>query len=411
MTITIFSNAAVFDGESSELQNGLHVVVEGQRIREVSNRKGRFEDAVEIDCGRRTLMPGLIDAHVHVLATNVNLAPLDRLPKSYLFAQARFIIEDMLQRGFTTVRDAGGADAGFARAVEEGFLDGPRMLISGNALSQTGGHCDLRSRIPMPFQKSWMTTSSILGRIVDGVPAVREAARDELRMGAHHIKIMASGGAASPTDPIANTQFSVEELEAIVEEAEAWQTYVMAHAYTPKAISRAIKAGVRTIEHGNLIDDETAVLMRERGAYLIPTLITSDSLVRFGDELGSPEESMRKIRSIRDKGLEAIQIAARNNLKMGFGTDILGTELHPLQCEEFQLRAKVEKPVDTLRSATSVNAEALMQKGEIGVIAEGAFADILLVDKNPLVDANTFDSKGSAIAFIMKGGKVFKNRL
>lgn len=411
MTITVFDNAAVFDGETRNLRFGLSVIIENERIRDVVSGSESFSEAKRIDCRGKVLMPGLIDAHVHILAVDLDLASIDRMKKSFLYAQARFIAEDMLQRGFTTLRDAGGADAGFAEAIDGGFIAGPRLLVSGNALSQTGGHCDMRPRVPMPIEKTTLTTTSMLGRIVDGVSAVREAARDELRMGAHHIKIMASGGAASPTDPIENTQFAIEELDAVVEEAEAWQTYVMAHAYTPRAISRVVRAGIRTIEHGNLIDDDSAALMTERGAYLVPTLIASDCIVRFGEQLGNPPESMRKIRQVRERGLSSIEIARRNGVKLGFGTDILGTKLHPLQCDEFTLRAQVEDPVDTLLSATSINAEMLMRKGEIGVIAPGALADIIVVDGDPLKDATVFTHQGKNIPLIMKGGQIFKNHL
>ncbi len=411
MTITVFKNALLFDGVGREARPNMAVVVEGERIREVCEGEPGLTADVSVDCAGQVLMPGLIDGHVHIIATDVDLSRLDKMQKSLLHAQSRVILEGMLARGFTTIRDAGGADAGFAAAVEQGFINGPRMFVAGAAISQTGGHADLRPRINFGCACCNIGAGSILGRIADGVPAVRHAVRDELRMGAHHIKVMASGGAASPTDPIENTQYSLEELKAIVEEAEAWNTYVMGHAYTPRAITRAIESGVRTIEHGNLIDEATAIRMKELGAYLVLTLVTSDTLVRFGDQLGSPPESMRKIRQVRDKGLEALSIARKAGTKIGFGTDILGMTLHPHQGEEFALRARGEAPVDTLISATSVNAEMMMQAGELGVIAPGARADMLVVEGNPLRDPQVLGQDGRTLRVIMKDGRFFKNTL
>jgi imidazolonepropionase-like amidohydrolase len=285
------------------------------------------------------------------------------------------------------------------------------MYVAGAAITQTGGHADMRARVSFGCACHGLAQGSILGRIADGVPDVRHAARDELRMGATHIKVMASGGAASPTDPIENTQYSLDELRAIVEEAEAWNTYVMGHAYTPRAIIRAIECGIRSIEHGNLLDETAATRMRELNAYLVPTLVSSDTLVRFGAELGSPAESMRKIRQVRDKGIEALDIARRCKTKIGFGTDILGMKLHNYQGEEFMLRSRVEDPVDTLISATSINAEMMMQKGRIGEITAGARADMLVVNGDPARDATTFNQQGANLDVVMKDGRFFKNTL
>ncbi len=411
MTITVLRNARLFDGLSRDIRAGMGVIVEDAFIREVFEGEPSVQGDIAIDCGARTLMPGLIDAHVHILATDVDLASLDKIQKSLLYAQSRHVLEGMLARGFTTIRDAGGADAGFAAAVEQGFIDGPRMYVAGAALTQTGGHADMRARMSFGCACHGLSQGSILGRIADGVPDVRHAARDELRMGATHIKVMASGGAASPTDPIENTQYSLDELRAIVEEAEAWNTYVMGHAYTPRAIIRAIECGIRSIEHGNLLDESAAIRMRELNAFLVPTLVSSDTLVRFGAELGSPAESMRKIRQVRDKGIEALDIARRCKTKIGFGTDILGLKLHNYQGEEFMLRSRVEDPVDTLISATSINADMMMQKGRIGEITAGARADILVVNGDPASDATTFNQQGVNLDVIMKDGRFFKNTL
>ncbi|MBY5508554.1 amidohydrolase family protein [Rhizobium leguminosarum] len=407
---TLFTNARIFDGFQKTLIDGLQVLEVDGIIREVSPSPTAPEGTLIIDCGGRTLTPGLIDAHVHVIANSVDLSAGKFWP-SFVFTQARYIMEGMLQRGFTTVRDGGGADTGLVQAVEQGFIAGPRLVISGLALSQTGGHGDMRSVLLGPGEKTNNKVGSSIARIADGISEVREAARDELRKGAHFIKVMASGGAASVTDPIENLQYSDEELRAIVEEARAWNTYVMAHAYTPRSIAAVVKAGGRTIEHGNLIDEPTADLMRREGAYLVPTLVASDILTQFADKYGFSTNSMRKISQVRDQGLTGLSIARKAGVRIGFGTDLLGIDLHEYQGEEFTLRAKVEDPADTLMSATSVNAQMMMMDGCIGVIRPNAYADILIVDGDPTTDASVFTKRGENIKLIMKHGKIFKNQL
>ena len=266
------------------------------------------------------------------------------------------MLEAMLRRGFTTVRDAGGADWGLAEAVRRGLVQGPRIFFSGRTLSQTGGHGDFQPRTDAPGLCACQIHSNGFSHVADGVPAVRKAAREELRRGATQVKIMASGGVASPSDPIWNLQYSTEELRAIVEEAEGWRTYAMAHAYTPEAITRAVEAGVRSIEHGNLIDRATADRMARKGAYLVPTLVTYYALDEFGRKLGFPEASQRKVRDVLDAGLASLEICREAGVPVGFGTDLLG-ETHEQQSREFSIRAQVLSPAEVIRSATLVNAE------------------------------------------------------
>lgn len=407
---TAFTNARVFDGYSRSLKDGLTVLVDDDRISAVGDSADIPDGTTVIDCKGKVLTPGLIDAHVHVVANSVDLSAGRQWP-SFVYSQARHIMEGMLARGFTTVRDGGGADAGLVRAVEGGWVAGPRLVISGLALSQTGGHGDMRSVHLLPGENTNHRVGSMIARVCNGVAEVREAARDELRKGAHFIKIMASGGAASVTDPIDNTQFSGEELAAIVEEAVAWNTYVMAHAYTPRAIEAVVKAGGRTIEHGNLIDATSARLMSQNDVWLCPTLVASDILTQFADRYGFSDTSMKKIAYVRERGLESLAIARDNGVKIGFGTDLLGIELHDYQGEEFTLRARVEDPVDTLLSATGLNAEMMQMEGTIGTIAVGAFADILVLDEDPTTDPTAFTKRGDNLDVIMKGGRFFKNRL
>src|SRR5215469_4238722 len=271
MAAIIFANCAVLDGTHTECREDHHVLVEGDRIREVSDRPLDSAGAEIIDLRGRTLMPGLIDAHVHVVAVDPVLARLSEQPPSLVTLQAARVLEGMLQRGFTTIRDAGGADAGFAEAVEEGLVRGPRVFPSGRALSQTGGHGDLRPRTRSVVTCACCEEGAGIARIADGLAECRRAARDELRKGATQIKIMASGGVASPYDPVWNLQYSEEEVRALVEEARAWRTYVMAHAYSAEAIRRSIDFGVRSIEHGNLIDFTTAEHVAGAEGFVVPT--------------------------------------------------------------------------------------------------------------------------------------------
>ena len=308
MTAFIFADCAVLDGTRNERREDHHVLVEDGRIREVSDRPIKSASAETIELAGRTLMPGLIDAHVHVLAVDAALARLSDRPVTLLTLQAAKVLEGMLQRGFTTVRDAAGADGGLAEAVEEGLVRGPRIFPSGMALSQTGGHGDTRPRTQPVDTCACCAGGLALSRIADGVAECRRAARDELRKGATQIKIVASGGVASPYDPIWNLQYSEEEVRAIVEEARAWHTYVMAHAYSPEAIRRSIDFGVRSIEHANLIDRATAEHVAGADAFVVPTLVTYDALHRYGRELGFPEVSMGKLAEVREAGLGSLEI-------------------------------------------------------------------------------------------------------
>ena len=407
MTAIIFADCAVLDGTRKERREDHHVLVEGDRIREVSDAPIKSGTARTIDLKGRTLMPGLIDAHVHVLAVDL---PLDRLsdrPVTLLTLQAAKVLEGMLQRGFTTIRDAGGADGGLAEAVEEGLVHGPRIFPSGMALSQTGGHGDVRPRTQSVETCACCAGGLAGSRIADGVAECRRAARDELRKGATQIKILASGGVASPYDPIWNLQYSEEEVRAIVEEARAWHTYVLAHAYSPEAIRRSIEFGVRSIEHGNLIDRATAEHVADADAFVVPTLATYDALHRFGRELGFTETNMAKLAEVREAGLGSLEILQRAGVKIGWGTDLLGP-MHRHQSREFIIRAEAMAPFDIIRSATLVNAELLNRAGDLGVVAPGARADLIAVDGDPLTDISLLDGQGEHLTQIMKDGVFYK---
>ena len=408
----LIEHANRLDVATGEWHPDAYVRVEGDRIVEVGSGHAPTtpDDVVRIDAEGRTLLPGLIDAHVHLTITTMQLSAMAHRPISLVANEARHIAEGMLRRGFTTVRDAAGADHGLRRAIDAGLIAGPRLYFSGRALSQTGGHGDFRPLDDAPQLCGCQIHSIGFSHVVDGPDNVRRAAREELRRGATQIKIMASGGVASPSDPVWVLQFSEDEMRAAVEEATAWRTYVLAHAYTPDAIQRAVRAGVRTIEHGNLIDDATAALMAEHGAFLDPTLITYYKIVEMGRALGFPEGSLRKVDDVLDAGLGSLEIAQRHGVPLGFGTDLLG-ETHEYQSDEFELRTRVQTPIDVLRSATLVNAQILQAEGELGVVAPGAYADMLLIDGDPLADISVLAGQGERIPLVARGGDIMVHEI
>jgi imidazolonepropionase-like amidohydrolase len=410
MSLILFKNCTLLDFKNAEPLSGHHVLIEDQHIREISDRPIETKLAQTYDIKDKVLMPGLIDAHVHVTWPYLNFEKNATLSKSYLAVRAAQTLEMMLQRGFTTVRDACGADFGLAEAVNQGYIKGPRLFYSGYALSQSGGHGDFRSRNSEEFSACQCEMMGIHMRIADGVAAVQKAAREELRKGAHQIKIMASGGVISPYDPIDNTQFSLAEIQAIVDEAAAWKTYVMAHAYTPAAITRAIQCGVRSIEHGNLMDAATAKLMKKHEAFLVPTLITYHATERSGRQFNFADHNMNKLAEVKKAGLEAISLCKKAGVKIGHGSDLLG-ELQIHQSEEFLLKSEVLKPHECLEAATATNAELLNMPGKLGVIAPGAYADLLVVNGNPLKNLNLLQEEGKHFSAIMKNGVFYKNEL
>lgn len=410
MALLALRNGALLDLARGELRPNQSVLIEGDRIVAVAEGDVHRPDAERIDLGGRTLMPGLIDAHVHATITTMDLGAMTSKPMTLIALEARAVLEGMLRRGFTTVRDAGGADWGLAQAVERGLIRGPRILYSGRVLSQTGGHGDLRPRGDVGALCACQIHTDYFAHVADGVDAVRKAAREELRRGATQVKLMASGGVASPSDRITNLQYSAEEMRAIVEEARSWGTYAFAHAYTPEAVTRAVQAGVRSIEHGNLIDAATARLMAESNVYLVPTLVTYHKIAELGPKLRFPAGSQSKVYEVLDAGLASLEIAHVTGVKLGFGTDLLG-ETHAYQSSEFALRARVLPPLEILRSATLINAELLGRAGELGVVAAGALADLLVVEGNPLADLSLLDGQGEHLALVMKAGEIFINHL
>ncbi|HJU24727.1 MAG TPA: amidohydrolase family protein [Casimicrobiaceae bacterium] len=405
-----FFGGRFLDPRTRELRDGVEVLVEGERIREVSDRPIKLDSATRIDLRGRTLMPGLIDAHVHLFLAEVNLGLLDGMPLTLLTTKAVVAAKRMLMRGFTTVRDAGGGDYGIKAAIDAGLVEGPRVFIAGMPISQTGGHADFRRRTQTQYECSCSSGLAYMSRIADGVPEMLKAVRDELRKGADQIKLMVSGGVASQSDPLESLQFRVDEIEAAVEQAMSFGTYVMAHAYSAEAIRRAVDCGVRTIEHGNLVDEAAARRMAERGAYMVPTLVTYDSLQRRGPDYGLTPYSLEKNKIVLDAGLRSLELCRAAGVPIGFGTDLLG-QLQENQCGEFLIRAEAMTPQEIIHSATIVNAQIVRREGELGEIKPGAFADLLVVDGDPYRDLRILQDQGAHIAGIMKGGTWYKNRM
>ncbi|WP_250437005.1 amidohydrolase family protein [Caballeronia sp. ATUFL_F2_KS9A] len=408
----ILKNARVLDADHERDDGRYSIVIDGDAIREVTREPVEASGAQVIDVGGKTVMPGMIDCHVHVIASVAHLGNNSRLPNTFAVLRAVPILAGMLDRGFTTVRDAGGADYALSRAIEDGVIAGPRLFVAGKALSQTGGHGDFRERFDNadPDPCGCNRNMGAIGRVVDGVDEMRKAVREEMRAGANHIKIMASGGVASPTDPIGNLQFSVDEVMAAVEEAESHQTYVMAHAYTAKAIARVVKLGVRTIEHGNLIDEDAARVMAEHGAYAVPTLVTYDAMSKVGAQMGLAQDTLDKNESVRKRGLEALAMLHERGVKIGLGSDLLG-DMHQYQSDELSIRANIVGAFEAIRQATAIGAEIVNMKGKLGVVAAGAYADLLVVDGDPLKDIRVLTGQGERIAGVMKNGAWVREKL
>jgi imidazolonepropionase-like amidohydrolase len=411
MSILVLKNAVIIDGTGGDpIVNG-SVVLEGERIKEVlRGPSGQLpSDAQTIDCRNQTLLPGLIDGHVHLGAVDANIMEQQRLyHPSMLVIRTLKIIQEALDQGFTTVRDAGGADAGYREAQRQGLIPGPRMFVSGCALSQTGGHGDFR--LPTEVRSPSQDLAGVATRVCDGVDEVRRGAREQLRRGADFIKVMGGGGCMSPSDEIDTSQYSPEELRAAVFEAEAVRTYVAAHVYSSRSIRNCVSAGIRTLEHGNLLDESAAKAIKDAGAFLVPTLVTYEMISRMGKSLGIPDNNVRKINEARDRGLEALAIAKRVGVKIASGSDLLGP-MQRFKGMELELKARVLGPMGAIVATTKTNAELLKKEKDLGTIEAGKLADLILVQGDPLQDITVFQQYQDKISLIIQGGRVYKNIL
>ncbi len=414
MTPILFTRARVFDGTSADCAEGMNLLVADGVIQEVSAAAIRASDARVIDVGGRTLMPGLIDAHVHAFGSDVAVQRVEALGEAYRAAHAVRMLEHALRCGFTTVRDVGGGNYSLQRALADRLFSGPRLYYSGKVLTMTSGHGDFR---PIEERPRYGAVCGCAGAgfnafavVADGVDECLKAVREELRQGAHCIKIMGSGGVASPTDPIWMNQYREDEIRAIVGECTERRTYVAAHCHPASAVRRCVEFGVRSIEHATLIDDDTAAFVAARGAYVVPTMVIIERLVALGRELGFPPQSQDKAEVAWRQAIAGLDIMRRAGVKLVYGTDLLGS-LYDQQCREFTLRAQVFTPLELLRQATSIAAEMMMQEGWLGCIAPGALADLLVVDGDPLSDISLLAADGANLRAIVRAGELVKCEL
>jgi imidazolonepropionase-like amidohydrolase len=396
---TIIAGARLLELPEAGYRAPCDLLIEDGMVRAVDPGPIEVEGARRIDVGGRVVMPGLIDAHVHVIAVDEDFTGLARLSPFLLAARTSRVLADMLERGFTTVRDAGGADAGLRAAVAGGHFRGPRLFVCDRGLAQTGGQGDFRLAGQAHLGCEHCGGRRSITRVVDGVEAIRLAAREMLRDGADQIKVFASGGIASGI-PIDRPQFTREELRVMVEEAERCGTYVMAHAYQDEAVRRCLEAGIRSIEHASHIDDETCKRLLDAGATIVPTLVVYDA--HAGQ---SP-----RFAAMLEASLESLARAARHGIPIGHGSD-LGGASHALQSREFLLKARVQSPAEVIRSATTINAALLGEAGRLGTLRPGAHADLLVLDGDPLVDIACLAAPEAHLRLVMKAGHVELDRL
>jgi len=409
--ILVFKEATIIDGTGTDpVQHG-SVVVEGDRIKEVlTGDPGPLpSDAVVIDCRGRTLLPGLIDAHVHLGAVDANIMDQQRryFP-SMLVIRTLKVMKETLDQGFTTVRDAGGVDPGFREAVALGLVPGPRLLVCAQPLSQTGGHGDFR--LPTEIYAPVEQPAGLATRVCDGVEEVRRAARQQLRKGIDHVKVMAGGGAMSPSDEIDTSQYSLDELAAAVFEAESAGKYVSAHCYSDRSILNSVQAGIRSIEHGNLLTEKSAVAIKNAKAFLVPTIVTYEMISRMGKDLGIPENNVRKINEAREKAFEALATAYRVGVTIASGSDLLGP-MQVFKGMELELKARVLGPMKTIVATTKTNAKLIRREKDLGTIEPGKLADLIVVAGDPLKDISLIQKYQENIPVIVQGGNMYKNTL
>jgi imidazolonepropionase-like amidohydrolase len=394
-TLTI-RNARIFNGESRDLFEG-SITIRAGRIAALGNDETAVPAAATVfDAGGRTVIPGLIDAHFHAYALSLTSARNETGPLSYSALAGVRRLEAALRRGFTSVRDVAGGDIGLANAIDEGLYPGPRYFFTGPALSQTGGHGDIRAN-----NDGSCFHGGHMCEVVDGVDDLLRAVRHRFRTGATAVKLMTSGGVISPVDPIRVPQYSAAEIRVVTEEASRRGSYATAHAYSPEAIRHSVVNGVRCIEHGNLLDAETAQLMAEHEVFLVPTLVTYDAMDRRGTEIGLTDVGAAKNREVLNAGKEAVEIARAAGVRIGFGSDLMG-ELEDEQLAGLRLQCEVLGVYDALRSATSTNA-ALLRRDDLGRIAEGACGDLVVLDGDPFDEPSILWDEGRTRTVIKDG--------
>ncbi|KAL5002220.1 hypothetical protein BDV10DRAFT_132071 [Aspergillus recurvatus] len=408
-----FINANVVDVEAGKIIPDSSVRIADGLIADVATGNyTRPSSSTVISLQGQYICPGLIDCHVHLTATPGSAALRDMFSASptSLAYRAAYVAREMLLRGFTTVRDTGGADAALRDAIAEGLLPGPRLFIAGKALSQTGGHGDARATYEGEEQRCCGGHSPSLARICDGIPECLSAVRDELRRGADFIKIMCGGGVASPSDALDMVQFTAEEIQAITRTAAYSGKYVTAHCYTVDAIRHAVDNGVRGIEHGNFIDRKTAEYCRDKGVTFTPTLVTYYGMTQPAFSHFLDDVSQTKNQEVLKGGLDALTILRDAGVTVCYGSDLLGG-LHPLQNQEFRIRAAVLSAGEILRSATVNAAKYLGMEGKLGCVRTGGIADLLILKANPLEDITALDRIEQSLVGLLKDGRVVMHKL
>jgi len=399
MAKTIIRGGARLDPHTMDIVRNETLVIEDGRI--VDSKLEAGADVV-IAADGQFLLPGFIDAHVHFRLTTLDFARLAQWSEVQFGIAMAKLSEATLARGFTTVRDTGGDLTGLRRAIASGMVAGPDIVQSNLMISQTGGHGDVDSGArPVPDCACQMRHSAF-GIVADGPDAVRKAARHVLRDGADFLKIHVSGGVASPSDPLECTQYTAAEIQAAVQEASNRKTYVTAHAYTPEAIRLAVTNGVKCIEHGNLIDEETAHLLARHDAYLVPTLVTYKGMAEQGRQLGLPESNLAKNDRVLAAGLGSLALAERSGVNMGWGTDLIG-ELQVLQREEFAIRAEVQSAESILHAMYVINPRLLRRASDIGRLQPGMYGDVVISPVNPLERIGDL-ARADAVTQVVKRG-------
>lgn len=407
-TRTVVRNGTVLDTTTMTYAENQIVVIENGIIVDLADTYTGDAD-IDIDAAGRFVLPGLIDGHVHFRLATLDFRALVHWSEVQFGINMARLAGDTVERGFTTVRDLGGDVNGLMRAIADGHARGPRIVRAGLMLTQTGGHGDIRSGEIEVASCGCVLDSSVMSIVADGPDAVRKAARHLLRDGSDFIKIHVSGGVASPADPLESVQYTSEEIRIIVTEADHRGTYVAAHAYTPEAIVMAVNAGVQCIEHGNLMDDQSAALIADVGAVVVPTLVTYQAMHDLGRRHGLPEANLAKNSLVLDSGLESLERAHRAGVTLGFGTDLIG-EAQPRQNDELAIRARVQPAVDVLRSMWTVNARLCQLEGRIGVLHPGAYGDVVISHVDPIDDIAAFSHHETALSHVIQNGDLVVNR-
>ena len=405
---TVIRNGTLLDTTSMTMLGERDVVIDDGVIVDVTDR---YDDRgeIEIDARGRFVMPGLIDGHMHFRLATMNFHALASWTEVEFGIRMAALSGDTLERGFTTVRDVGGDVIGLMRAIADGVISGPRIVRAGRMLTQTGGHGDAEGGDRDVPACGCAMRSSIFSIVADGADAVRKAARHNLREGSDFLKVHVSGGVASPSDPLDSVQYTHAELEAAVTEAQHRDTYVSAHAYSPESIQLAVRAGVHAIEHGNLLDRATAQQMADAGSVLVPTLVTYEAMNQLGEQLGLPKANRDKNTVVYEAGLASLEIADDAGVTMGLGTDLIG-ETQTMQNREMAIRSEVQSAEAILRSMWSTNARLCHLEGRIGVVAPGAFGDLVVSRVNPLDDIVAFSDPVSSLSHVVQAGQVVVDR-